>query len=75
MLSTHVDISFALQTQSFHYGLVKGYPNNTIRPDDESTRAEAFALPSFKIARAEALRTMHGLSAVRFASRHEKRRF
>ncbi|MEA5040246.1 MAG: S-layer homology domain-containing protein [Clostridiaceae bacterium] len=26
------------------YGLVKGYPDNTIRPDDESTRAEAFAL-------------------------------
>ena len=25
-------------------GLVKGYPDNTIRPDDESTRAEAFAL-------------------------------
>ena len=26
------------------YGLVKGYPDNTIRPNDESTRAEAFAL-------------------------------
>ena len=26
------------------YGLVKGYPDNTIRPDGESTRAEAFAL-------------------------------
>lgn len=26
------------------YGLVKGYPDNTIRPDDESTRAEAFVL-------------------------------
>jgi hypothetical protein len=26
------------------YGLVNGYPDNTIRQDDESTRAEAFAL-------------------------------
>ncbi|HPE16851.1 MAG TPA: S-layer homology domain-containing protein, partial [Oscillospiraceae bacterium] len=26
------------------YGLVEGYPDNTIRPDGESTRAEAFAL-------------------------------
>ncbi len=27
-----------------YYGLVTGYPDNTIRPDAESTRAEAFAL-------------------------------
>lgn len=26
------------------YGLVEGYPDNTIQPDGESTRAEAFAL-------------------------------
>ncbi len=27
-----------------YYGLVTGFPDNTIRPDSESTRAEAFAL-------------------------------
>jgi len=29
---------------AYDYGLVEGYPDNTIRPGGESTRAEAFAL-------------------------------